>query len=111
MAVEDGIIEFGSDYTIPRELLHMAFEVYADGLGRKSPAANKLIERIRNASEAGEIREARIGSAGDRVNVWKGIRLGDAGKLLRKEREFVDADSKEVVKASTPIEDYYRMGR
>lgn len=59
MAIEHGVIEFEQDYTIPWELLHMAFEIYAESLGRKAPAANKLIERIRNAPEVGEIKDAR----------------------------------------------------
>ncbi len=109
MAIDDGIIEFGTDYSIPRALLHLAFEVYAEEWGRKPLGPAKLMERIRNANSSGEIAEKHLREGSKRMWVWQGVRLGDMGKQLAKRREFVDNETKQLSVAILPIEEFYRL--
>ncbi|WP_029423482.1 DNA primase family protein [Alicyclobacillus macrosporangiidus] len=110
MAIEDEIIEFGEEYQVPRELLHLAFETYAKDLGRKSPGAAKLMERLRNASPVPIVGQ-RVRVGGERVNVWRGVRLGPGGRQLRIKRETVDPETRRIVYATLPVTEAYEQIR
>jgi putative DNA primase/helicase len=110
MAIEDEIVEFGQDYQVPRELLHLAFEVYAKDLGRKSPGAAKLMERLRNASPV-PIVGHRLRRGKERINVWKGVRLGPGGLGLKIKREVYDSETRQIKYVTLPITEAYEQMR
>ncbi|SFU81861.1 phage/plasmid primase, P4 family [Alicyclobacillus macrosporangiidus] len=110
MAIEDEIVEFGQDYQVPRELLHLAFEIYAKDLGRKSPGAAKLMERLRNAAPV-SITGRRLQINGERVNVWCGVRLGQGGLQLKIRREVYDSETRQIKYVTLPITEAYKQMR
>ncbi|WP_029423299.1 phage/plasmid primase, P4 family [Alicyclobacillus macrosporangiidus] len=110
MAIEDEIVEFGQGYQVPRELLHLAFEIYAKDLGRKSPGAAKLMERLRNAAPT-SITHKKVTVCGERINVWQGVRLGSGGLQLKIKREVYDSETRQIKYVTLPITEAYEQMR
>jgi len=109
-AIDEGIIELGKDYSVPRDLLQKAMEIYAKETGRKYPGAAKLLERLRNYAPH-KIDYSRPRWKGGRIHVWTGVRLGEAGRSLLVSREVVNLDRRTLEYITLPVTEAYARER
>nr|WP_245530719.1 DUF5906 domain-containing protein [Alicyclobacillus acidocaldarius] len=109
-AIDEGIIEFGKEFSVPRDLLQKAMEIYAKETGRKYPGAAKLLERLRNYAPH-KIEYSRPRRNGKRIHMWTGVTLGEAGRSLFVSREIVDLDRRTLEYITLPVTDAYAKER